>query len=133
LGVVGDEALVGFLNSDEVVFEVAFVGRRVVFDHGQVGFVKIAAFYQFVHSGEGFAGFGKDDYPADRTVESMDDATKDITRLLVALFEEGFDFFYQRLVACFVGLYDLTGQLVESYQVVVLVYDLFSDSHIIND
>ena len=91
LGVVGDEAFVALLHTEEVVLQMAFLGRWAVLDHGKVGLVEIAVVHQGIHAGEGFAGLGKYDHATHRSVEPMDNPTEDIAGFVVTFFEECFD------------------------------------------
>jgi hypothetical protein len=76
---------------------------------------------ELVQAGKGFAGFGKKDYPAHWTVEAMDDATENIAGFGVALLDIGLEEVGHAGVASDIGLDNLPGLFVDSYQVVVLV------------
>ena len=100
---------------------MAFLTGRAVLDHGEIGLLELAVEHQTGHAGECLAGLGKDYHTAHGTVQPMNDTTEDIARFVVAHLEECFYLLHQRGVTRLVALHNLARQLIEGYQVVVLI------------
>ena len=95
--------------------------RWHVGDHSPVYLLEVALLHHLIHAREGFAGFGKKNHPAHWTVEAMDNATENIAGFGVALLDIGLEKVGHAGVAGDIGLDNLPGLFVDSYQVVVLV------------
>ena len=122
IGAIGsNETLVELGITHKVVFEMALGCRWHVGDHCPVYLLEVALLHHLIHAREGFAGFCKKDYPAHRSVEAMDDATKNIAGFAVALLDIGLEEVGHAGVASDIGLDNLSRLFVDSYQVVVLI------------
>jgi len=121
---------VGFvllLVADEPVLEDRLLLRGSSAAQGPVGFVDIAVPEHGAEPFEGLARLGEKDDAADRTVDPVGDAEKDLAGLRVPLRDEGLERLGEGLVTGFVALGDLPDPFVENEQVVVLIQDAGRD------
>ena len=77
-----------------------------------------------VEAREGLRRSGENDEATDRTVETMDDAEKDVARLLILLLDILAHEVCQGHVASLVALNNLAGSFVHNYNMIILVDDL---------
>ena len=123
------KTFVQFLIADKVIFQMSLRRGWFACNHSTIDFAEIALFYQLVHAAEGFAGLGKEHYPAHRAVDTMYYTAEDVPRLVVALLDVFFQQVSQAGVACLVGLNNLTCQFVQSDKMVVFVQYLPPNRH----
>ena len=101
--------------------------RRQRLSDSVVFLLEIAAFHQFVHACQCFAGLGEDDHTAHWAVQSVDHAAEHIAGFVVTLFKKCLNLFRQTGVATLVALHQLSGQLVDGQEVVVFVNNLVGE------
>lgn len=95
---------------------------RASLDKGEVDLLKVVPTAKgVIESGECLAGASKEYHPAHRSVKSVCHPEEDSSGLTVLLLYIGFAGLYKWFIPGTVPLYDLTGSLGDSEQVVVLV------------
>ena len=116
LGAFGnDKRLVHFLVLDDVVLEhIGLLGRMVLYQ-SEINLSEIAVFHLDGHAGEGLARLGEHDGATHGAVNTVDEAGKDVPRLVVLHFDVFFHVVEQAYVARFVALHDFRGELVDDY------------------
>ena len=98
-------------------------------DNGMVSLVHVAPPKHFVEPRERFGSACENHETTDGTIESVHGAEKDFARLVVLLFDIGFDLVGQRSIAGFVALNDFAGGLVDNDHVIVFVEDFHRDEN----
>ena len=116
-----DIAFISFLILDKPVLEGTDRLRRGVLHDCPVVFLELAGAHLLHHAAESLGGFSEEDNTRDRTVETVDDATIDLARFMVAFLDELLHEISQTGVASLVTLCNLAREFVDSQQVVVLV------------
>ena len=105
----------------EPVNERAVRFSRPSAGHGMVTLAHLSLLEHGVQPGQGLAGAGKDHHAADRPVEPVNHAQKDLAGLGVLFLDILLDRFRQRTVSGLVALYDFARFLVYNNEVVVFV------------
>lgn len=119
-------ALVLLFIPDEPVHQIIFLFRRTILDDGPIGLLHFTVAKHVVEPCQRLAGLGKQHDAANRTIQTMRHADKDVPGFAILLLDPFLQHFRERLVARLVALDDLTARLVDGNDVIVFV-DNFHD------
>ena len=97
---------------------------------GPIGFVDLSLGKHLVQTGKGFAGTGKDNESADRTVKAMHNAEENLPWLVVLLLDILLDCFRKRFITSLVALHDFTTPLGDDNHMVIFINYLHSVSFV---
>ena len=115
--------LVTLLVSDQIMHEFAALLFRSSFHDSPITFLYLAVTKHIVQSRQCLARLGKHYQPAHRTVEPMSYSHKDITRLIIFLFQPRFQHLAQRSISRLIALHNLRATLIDNNQMIVFVKD----------
>ena len=101
--------------------QFAFSFSRTVLHHCPIDFMYVAHTEHLIQARKSLARLGKNDQATHRTVETMGDTNKHITRLLILLLQPGFHHLRKGGISGLVALHYLGGSLVHHDDVIVFV------------
>ena len=120
-----------FENNGFVVFAVflqkvleVVLSAKLALNNRPVGFLSLSFFKRFIHAFQAFGSSGKKDHSGSRPIETMNDAAKNIARLVEFLFQVRLDVVGQGDIPSFITLDKISRTLINGNQVIVFVNDI---------
>ena len=118
-------------NNGFVVFAVflqkvleVVLSAKLALNNRPVGFLSLSFFKRFIHAFQAFGSSGKKDHSGSWTIQTMNDAAKNIARLVEFLFQVRLDVVGQGDIPSFITLDKVSRTLINGNQVIVFVNDI---------
>jgi len=120
-----------FENNGFVVFAVflqkvleVVLSAKLALNNRPVSFLSLSFFKRFIHAFQAFGSSGKKDHSRSRSIEAMNDATKNVARLVEFLFQVRLEVVGQGDIPSFITLDNISRTLINGNQVIVFVNDI---------